>query len=60
MTEKCHKVNESEIHQYHRKLHLYQALWKYDHAASLLQKAHVDYRGVTFREIVLEVTYTLH
>lgn len=60
MTEKCHKVNKSEIHQHYRKLHLYQTLWKYNHAASLLHKAHVDYRRATFRQIVSEVSYILH
>lgn len=60
MAEKWHKVNKSEIHQYYRKLYLYQAQWKYNHAASLLHKAHVDYGRVTFREIVSEVTYILH
>lgn len=45
MAEKWHKANKSEIHQYYRKLHLYQTLWKYNHAATLLHKAHVDYVG---------------
>lgn len=60
MAKKCYKVNKNEIHQYYRKLHLIQALLKFNSAASLLQKAHIVYRMVTLREIVLEITCILH